>query len=244
MADSKKNKQIEVCFTPAIFESFQNPDSIVIVVDVLRATTAICAAFINGVNEIIPVGSIHEARELKRQNFLVAAERDGLVLDFADFGNSPFNFTPERVQGKTIVYSTTNGTQAVQMASKCYKVAIGSYLNLTALCNWVASYERNVIIFCAGWKNRFSLEDTLLAGAISEQLIEKFQYNTICDSAIASIDLWSVAKTNLLDYIDKVAQRNRLRLNGLDDVIEYCHTKDVTNLIPLYNNGKITCFSK
>lgn len=237
-----KPNRIEVCFTPAIFDCFKNPESIVIVVDVLRATSAICAAFMNGVKEIIPVGTIAEAQNYKNQKYLVAAERDGIVLDFADFGNSPFNFTPERVQGKTIVYSTTNGTQAVQMASKCYKVAIGAYLNLTSICNWASSQNRDVIIFCAGWKNRFSLEDTILAGAITEKLTEKYNYKTNCDSALASLDLWKIAKENLIQYIDKAAQRSRLRDNGLDDVIEYCHTIDLTDLIPEYNDGRINCF--
>src|SRR6266542_5954411 len=113
-------RSVEVSFTPASFDCFRNPRAVVVVVDVLRATSAICAAFMNGVDKIIPVGTVEEARAYKQKGFLVAAERDGLVLDFADFGNSPYNFTPERVKGKTIVYSTTNGTQAIQMASSCY----------------------------------------------------------------------------------------------------------------------------
>jgi len=232
--------KIEVCFTPAIFDCFKNPEAIVIVVDVLRASTAICAAFMNGVGQIIPVGTIEEARSYKVKNYLVAAERDGIVLDFADFGNSPFNFTPERVQGKTIVYSTTNGTQAVQMASDCYKVAIGAYLNISSLCDWASLMNRDVIIFCAGWKNKFSLEDTILAGAITEKLIERYNYQTVCDSALASLDLWNIAKSDLISYIDKAAQRSRLRINGLDDVIEYCHSVDLTEIIPVYSNGLIT----
>jgi 2-phosphosulfolactate phosphatase len=237
-----KPNRIQVCLTPAIFDCYQDPDVVVIVVDVLRASSAICAAFMNGVNQIIPVGTIAEAQDYKDRNFLVAAERDGIVLDFADFGNSPFNFTPAQVKGKTIVYSTTNGTQAVQMASECYKVAIGAYLNLTAICNWASILNRDVVIFCAGWKNRFSLEDTILAGAITEKLIEEHKYWTNCDSALASLDLWQIAKKDLVRYIDKAAQRERLRQNGLDNVIEYCHTMDLTDIIPVYNAGAITDF--
>jgi 2-phosphosulfolactate phosphatase len=242
--DKNRPCKVEVCFTPAIFDTYQNTDAIVIVVDVLRATSAICAAFMNGVKEIIPVGTIEEARDFKKRNYLVAAERDGIVLDFADFGNSPFNFTADRIKDKTIVYSTTNGTQAVQMASKHYRVAVGAYLNLSALCNWSASLNRDVIVFCAGWKNKFSLEDTILAGAIVEILIDNHSYEANCDSALASLDLWKIAKNNLIDYIDKAAQRSRLRLNGLDDVIEYCHSTDLTDLVPVYNEGKIICIHK
>ena len=163
----EKKKQIEVCFTPAVFNCFSHPDAVVIVVDVLRATSAICTAFMNGAANIIPVETVQEAREYKAKGYLVAAERDGFVLDFADFGNSPFNFTKERVEGKTIAYSTTNGTQAIKMASKCYQVAVGAYLNPTAISDWAINQNRDIIILCAGWKNRFSLEDSLLAGAIT-----------------------------------------------------------------------------
>ncbi|MBA7540396.1 putative 2-phosphosulfolactate phosphatase [subsurface metagenome] len=126
---NNKNK-IEVCFSPAIFQYYKDSNAIAVVIDTLRATSAICNAFQNGVEKIIPVKTIDEAREYKKRGFIVAAERDGYVLDFADFGNSPFNFTEERIKGKTIVYSTTNGTQAIQMAESCYMVVIGSFLNL------------------------------------------------------------------------------------------------------------------
>jgi len=242
MEDDQRN--IEVCFTPAIFDSFRNPKAVVVVVDVLRATSAICAAFMNGASQIIPIGTVEEARKYKNNGYLVAAERDGFVLDFADFGNSPYNFTPERVKGKTIVYSTTNGTQAIQMASTCYKVAVGAFLNLTALSNWLVEQDRDVIVFCAGWKNRFSLEDTILAGAIVEKVLEHSQYQTVCDSALASLDLWSLAKPDITGYIDKAAQRSRLRSNGLDNVIEYCHTPDLTTIIPVFSGGVLVGTTK
>lgn len=244
MSAADKKKNIEVCFTPAIFDSFAHPDAIVIVVDVLRATSAICTAFMNGVGQIIPVGTVDEARSFKQKGYLVAAERDGLVLDFADFGNSPFNFTRERVEGKTIVYSTTNGTQAIQLASKCYMVAVGAFLNLTALSEWAASQNRDIIVLCAGWKNRYSLEDTLLAGAITEKLLQYNTYFTNCDSAITALDLWQLAKPNVMAYIEKAAQRSRLRKNGLDDVIEYCHTEDLTTIIPVFKDGVLVELSQ
>lgn len=237
-------KKVEVCFTPAVFDCFRNPEAVVVVVDVLRATSAICAAFMNGVNKIIPVGTVEEAKEYRNKGYLIAGERDGIVLDFADFGNSPYNFTPERVKGKTIVYTTTNGTQAVQLASSCHKVAIGAFLNLSALSKWLINQNRNIIILCAGWKNRFSLEDTVLAGAIVKKVLEHPGFYTDCDSALAALDLWSLAKPDILAYIEKAAQRSRLRKNGLDDVIGFCHTPDLTTIIPLYHDGILVAISE
>ena len=226
-------KNIEVCFSPAVYDKFHNPNAIVVVTDILRATSAICTAFMNGAERIIPVGDLEEAKHLKSQGYLVAAERDGIVLDFADFGNSPFNFTSENVKGKTIVYSTTNGTQAIQVARKSYKVAIGSFLNLKALSDWLITEHHDVLIVCAGWKDRFSLEDSLFAGALVQCLLDSEQYETICDSSLAACDLWSLAKDDLSGYVQKSAQRSRLRNLGLDDVIDYCHTLNLTDFIPV-----------
>lgn len=232
-----KQSSIEVCLSPALFLYHEDKEAIVVVIDTLRATSAIVTAFQNGVERLIPVKTIDEARDYKQKGFIVAAERDGYVLDFADFGNSPFNFTREKVAGKTIVYSTTNGTQAIQMADSCHQVLIGSFLNISALCNWVARQERNVLLLCAGWKNKFSLEDTICAGAMVEKLLVHSAFHTDCDAAKAALDLWLQAKNDLVAYIDKVAQRSRLRDKGLDDVITYCHTPDSCEAIPVLKNG-------
>jgi 2-phosphosulfolactate phosphatase len=228
-----ERRNIEVCFTPALFQGFRNPEAIAVIIDILRATSAIVTAFDHGVERIIPVETLEEARAYKEKGFMVAAERDGIVRDFADFGNSPFNFSRDRIEGRQIVYSTTNGTQAIHVAGECHQVLIGAYLNFTALCEWLNSQDRDVIILCAGWKNKFNLEDSLFAGALSEKLMSTGNYRTICDSTIACMDLWEMARGDLLTYIDKVAQRERLRKNKLDDVIEYCHTFDTTRAIPV-----------
>jgi len=226
-------RNLETCFSPALYEKDTHSNSIVVIIDVLRASSAICTAFENGASEIIPVAEVSEAREYKSRGYLVAAERDGFVLDFADFGNSPFNFTREKVEGKTIVYSTTNGTGIINIASSAFRTVIGSFLNLSALSEWLVAQDRNVILFCAGWKNRFNLEDTVCAGAIAERLLKSGLFTTICDSTLAAMDLWQIAKNDLPGYIEKVAQRTRLKDKGLDDCIQFCITADFTRKIPV-----------
>lgn len=232
-------KSLEICFTPAAFDAHADSEAVVVIIDVLRATSSICTAFANGVREIIPVATVEEAREMKARGFLLAAERDGFVLDFADFGNSPFNFTTEKVKGKSVAYSTTNGTGIMKQAAECHDVVIGSYLNLSALCRWIIEQDRKVVIVCAGWKRRFSLEDAVCAGAMAERLLESGRFTTICDSVHAATDLWNAAKSDLAGYIEKAAQRSRLREKGLDDCIPYCHTFDVTDVIPVLSGGKL-----
>ena len=230
-------RNLETCFSPVLYEPERHNDSIVVIIDILRATSAICTAFANGAEAIIPVGTVQEAREYKARGYLVAAERDGYVLDFADFGNSPFNFTKEKVYGRTIVYSTTNGTGIIKLASSASYIVIGSFLNISALSNWILMQDKDVVLFCAGWKNRFNLEDTICAGAIALRLMSTSLYSTICDSTHAAIDLWSLAKDDLPGYIEKVAQRSRLRDKGLDDCIGFCLAPDFTDKIPVISNG-------
>jgi 2-phosphosulfolactate phosphatase len=232
-------RKLETCFSPALYEPEGHSNSIVVIIDILRASSAICTAFANGAASIIPVADIEEARDYKSKGYLVAAERDGFVLDFADFGNSPFNFTKEKVSGKTIVYSTTNGTGIINLTSTAYKSIIGSFLNIGALTKWLASQERDVLLFCAGWKNRFNIEDTLCAGAMADILMRTNRYTTICDSTYASMDLWSLAAPDLHGYIEKAAQRTRLRDKNLDDCIAFCLTPDFTDKIPVMKNGEL-----
>jgi 2-phosphosulfolactate phosphatase len=163
-------RKLEACFSPAMFMPDENRDSIVVVIDVLRASSAICTAFANGASAIIPVADATEAKDYKSRGYLVAAERDGYILDFADFGNSPFNFTKEKIAGRTIVYSTTNGTGIINLASASYLTVIGSFLNISALTEWLIKQDRDIMLFCAGWKNRFNIEDTVCAGAIFHNL--------------------------------------------------------------------------
>jgi 2-phosphosulfolactate phosphatase len=230
-------RDLETCFSPALYEPERHVGSIVVVIDILRATSAICTAFENGAESIIPVATVPEAREYKQKGYLVAAERDGYVLDFADFGNSPFNFTPEKVSGKTIVYSTTNGTGIIRIASGAVFIVIGSFLNISAVTSWIERQEKDVVLFCSGWKNRFNLEDTICAGAFAERLLSTSLYNTICDSTQAALDLWSLAKNDPLGYIEKAAQRSRLKDKKLDDCIPFCLTMDYTAKIPVIKDG-------
>ncbi|MBI5541776.1 MAG: 2-phosphosulfolactate phosphatase [Bacteroidia bacterium] len=233
-------KKIEICFTPALYNLYHNTQANVVVIDIMRATTSICAAFAAGADKIIPVGTVEDAKKMKEAGYILAAERDGIVLDFADFGNSPNLFTPERVKGKTIAYSTTNGTQAINMAKDSKHVIIGAFINLSEVVRFLISDNSDVVIFCSGWKKKFNIEDTLCAGAIATKLIESGKFSTICDSSYASIDLWNIAKDDIMTYIEKAAHRHRLRGIVSDEIVEYCHTLDVVKVLPMCKNEVIT----
>lgn len=240
MTGVQETKSVEVCLSPVLFpDILVKDDFIVVLVDILRATTTICTAVANGVEAIIPVATHDEARQLKAQGFLVATEKDGVQLDFADFGNSAFSFTADAIAGETLVYCTTNGTRALQMAKGASGIAIGAFINLSALVEWLTRQRRDVVVLCSGWKNRFCLEDTLFAGALTGRLLETGRFHTECDSAQASMDLWSLAEGDVLGYIEKAAHRHRLKRLGLDDVLPYSFTCDLVQVVPVFDGSVI-----
>ena len=246
MYSEKGEFEVQVCFSPLSWPLFARDNALVIVADIFRATTAMCAAFEHGIKDIIPVESIAESQGYKDKGYICAGERDGKTLACADFGNSPFNFMDPALKGKTIVMNTTNGTRAIKIASERHnRIAIGAFVNLEAVSRYAVGSGRPVVILCAGWKDRFCTEDALFAGAAVERIVAlgKGAYHTMCDSAIASATLWNAARTNLYSFTEKIAHRHRLRKMGLDDVISYCMTPDTTDVVPVWQEDRIIAFS-
>lgn len=226
---------VDVCLSPYLYPVYHKEDTIVVVIDILRATSAICTAFHHGVDKIIPVATVEEATAYKKQGFLVGAERNGIALDGFDFGNSPFSYITDKIKGQTIVISTTNGTQAIEAARSAYKVAIGAFTNITALCNWLKEQNRNILLLCSGWKNRFNLEDTLFAGAVTDILLKEKNYKS-GDGALTASYLYQSAQNNPYRYLRNSSHTERLAAMGLKKDIKYCFTLDQTTVIPVLEN--------
>lgn len=237
MGDNRKH--IEVCFSPYLFSLHKEEYEIIVVIDVLRATSAICSAFNNGVASIIPVATIEEAKAYKEKGFLVGAERKGKIVAGFDFGNSPFSYMNENLKGKDIVLSTTNGTKAIDLAKGAETVVIGALTNLDALCYWLEKQNKNILCLCSGWENKFNLEDTICAGAISEFLINTGKFTSDEDSSIAAKYLYLSAKDNYLGYLKSSSHRRRLKHLNLNEDIKYCLTPNTSKVIPIYKDGKL-----
>jgi 2-phosphosulfolactate phosphatase len=228
-----------VCLTPALLPLYNVAEYIVVVIDIFRATSSICYGIENGAEAIIPVSQVEECAAYREKglDYLLAAERDGKVVEGFDFGNSPFSYTAEKVAGKTIVLTTTNGTHALHLSRSAKRIVIGSFLNLTALSNWLKSQHENVLLVCSGWKNNFNLEDTLFAGAVIEQLkTEGFELD---DAAIAANDLFQLGKGDINDYLKKTSHSERLKKLGIEKDIEFCLQTDVTTSIPVLEGERL-----
>ena len=228
---------VEVCFTPNLFELHSDEEQIVVAIDVLRATSAICTALDNGVEKMIPVSTLEEAFEYKKKGYLVAAERKGEIVEGFDIGNSPYSYMNNKYEGETIVITTTNGTRAINMAHKYQTVVVGSLLNLDALCNWLIEQNKNVLLLGSGWQNKFCLEDTICAGAIADQLLTSNKFTSNEDSSIAAKFLYLSAKDNINGYLKASSHRKRLKKLNLNEDIKYCLTPNQTTTIPILKDG-------
>lgn len=230
-------KKVEVCFSPNLYSLHKEGADIVVVIDVLRATSAICAAFDNGIKKIIPVSTVEEAIEYKRnENYIVAAERKGKIVDGFEFGNSPYSYINENVIGKTLVLTTTNGTKAFHTAKDAKHLIIGSLINLDAVCDYLLKEYKNVMILASGWQNKFCLEDTICAGAIVEKLLSTGKFTSEDDSSIAAKYLFLSARDNIFGYLKASSHRRRLRALNLNEDIKYCLTPNQTDVVPVREN--------
>ena len=248
MATSTNNQQLfplqgvkglHVCLSPALIPLYKVEDYIVVIIDIFRATSSICYGIENGAEAIIPVSQVEEcaAYAEKGLKYLLAAERDGRVVEGFDFGNSPFSYAREKVAGKTIVLTTTNGTHALHLSRAAKKIVIGSFLNLSSLCNWLKTQNEDILLVCAGWKNNFNLEDTLFAGAVADQLHSAgFKFD---DAAIAAYDLYQTGKADINNYLKKTSHSERLKKLGIEKDIEFCLQVDLTTAIPVLDEDRL-----
>lgn len=244
MEDFDQRPKVEVCFSPGLFPLHKDDHDIIVVIDVLRATSAICAAFDNGVKGIIPVSTVEEAKKYQTQGYLAAAERNGEIVEGFEFGNSPFSYKTPQVIGETIVLSTTNGTRAINVAKESAKtVVIGSLLNLDALSAWLIQQNRDVLCLCSGWKDKFNLEDTICAGAIADQLLATGNFRSEEDSSIAAKYIYQSARDNYFGYLKSSSHRRRLKKLNLNEDIKYCLTPNQTEVIPILNNNVLELVS-
>ena len=197
-------------------------------------------AFQHGAASIIPVSTIKEARAYKEKGFLAGGERNGEIVKGFESGNSPFSYMNENIRGREIALTTTNGTRAINIASKRVDtVLIGSFLNLQALADHLKSQEKDVVIFCAGWKDRFNMEDSLFAGALTMLLLTSGKFKSDCDSANASSLVYRTARRDLMRFLANCSHRKRLAHLHLEKDVEYCLQTDITDVIPVLRDGKL-----
>src|SRR5690606_9298506 len=202
-------KSVNVCLSPALLPFYELDDTTAVVIDIFRASSSMCYGLASGARSIIPVAEIDECLAYKDRGHLLAAERDGKVVDGFDFGNSPFSYTPEKVAGKTVVLTTTNGTRAIQQRKRAKTVVMGSFLNISTLTQWLQNQDGHVLLVCAGWKNHLCLEDTVFAGAVVNRLAASGP--TLDDAAYAAQRLYLSAREDLAAFLTNASHSKRMK---------------------------------
>jgi 2-phosphosulfolactate phosphatase len=230
-------RNIEVCLTPELVDLYDAKGKVVVVIDILRATSCMTTAIAHGIKSLIPVASLQECKELQIKGFIAAAERDGKMADGFDIGNSPFSYMEKSLIGKTIAMTTTNGTQAIVKSKDAEEVVIGSFLNKSAIINYLSSQPNDVLLLCAGWKGKINLEDTLFAGAVIEGLHDIFDSEN--DSAIAALTLYKSAKNDIMKFLSKSSHVKRLKGLNITKDIAFCLNSDVYNVIPVLRGKEL-----
>lgn len=214
--------KIETCFSPSLLHLYDYQESIVVIIDIFRATSTMAAAMHNGAKEIIPTDSVQKCIELGLQipNSVTAGERDGKIAEGLQHGNSPSEYSSGFIKGKTLILTTTNGTRLLHQCKNAGEIIIGSFLNLDIVCEYLIQSKKNVLLACASWKDRYNLEDSLFAGAVYSKVQSHFQMN--CDSTRAAHYLFNQAQENLYEFIKDSSHFLRLSKFGLEYDMEYC----------------------
>ena len=238
-------RRIDVLMVPGEVQAAELTGRTAVVIDVLRASTTIVEAMAAGVRAIFPVGSVEEASRLAntlgRAEVLLSGERRCLPIEGFDLGNSPAEFTAERVGGKTVVMTTTNGTAALLAAQAAERVLIGAFTNLAAVAAELLQSGAEPVLVCAGREGRFGLEDAVCAGRLIALLRKgaprvKWVLN---DGARAALAL-AHAEPNLRAMFGHTAAGAQIEEAGLAPDLDFCAQLDTRDAVPVLHDRQIT----
>jgi len=238
-------RKLNVCLTSDLFHHYDEGNKLVLVVDILRATSVISTAFHYGISELIPVSSVEEAKQyMNKDGYLVAAERNAEPIEGIPYGNSPFQYMNDDIKNRILVLTTTNGTKAIRLSSK-HEVIVASFINQDAVYDFIMRSEKDVIILCSGWKGLVNMEDSIFAGILSDKLLQTNTFKSTCDSVLASVAIKRDAGINLFSYLENSAHRNRLKYLNMEADTKFCLNPTFkSEVVPILESGKLIPYER
>ena len=225
-------------------------DKIVVVIDMLRATSVITTALANGAKEVVPMLTVEEAFNKKKElsekglDALLGGERRAIKIEGIDFTNSPLEYTRDQIEGKSIILSTTNGTRAINLSLKASKILIGAMINAKSVIDMINENSSDIVFINSGTNGQFSMDDFICSG---------YMINLLCENNIHNLS--DIAKTakyiyennkNIVNFIKEARHYNILKDLNLQDDLEYCCKKDILDIVPVVNKntGVISVINK
>ncbi len=239
-------KSLEVVISATSFQEEDLRDKTAVMIDVLRASSTIVNALASGAKGVIPVADMGAGSRISQsmdtKNMLLCGEKGGEKIEGYDLGNSPLEYTPDKVKDKTIILNTTNGTKALMRASLSREIVVGSFLNLASVADYLADKE-DIVLVCAGWRGRMSLEDLLCAGNIIYELTgDKLPENAL-DGAKVAFGLYKKFGDDIEGTVQASNHAKRLQnIVGEEDFIYCCKVNEVS-ILPVMREGIITRFN-
>ncbi len=235
--------RIDVCLSPALYPTCEKSHTDVVVLDAIRASSSICSAFENGVKHIIPVSDERTAMSYQSKGYVISGERDGDTLPGFDLGNSPQQFTPDKIGGQALAMTTTNGTQAIHAVQSGnaadVKLYIGSFNNFSALLALLNERQRDILLLCSGWKGAINTEDTLLAGKITKGLLATSPDFTTSESAKIALQWFASCRQSYYDFILQNSPRIYKKSRSLSEDFKFCLIEDNTRKVPYLQGDKL-----
>ncbi len=232
--------QIELSLTPALYPYRTLKEGhTTVAVDILRASTSICAAFAAGAEEIVPLESLEVLDDYHARGYLRAAERGGRKIGDAEFGNSPTEYLANDLHGQRLAYSTTNGTVAILAAAQAGRTLVGAFANISALADRLLSEANDVVVLCSGWLNSASLEDTLFCGALASRLLASGRFQPSDDATAIAIRLWLLAHDDPYAFCADATHVQRLQRMGCDRDIRFAFQLDTCPVVPCFSDGRL-----
>lgn len=239
--------QVNVLLSPNNVDDLYFTNKTSVVIDVLRATSVILKAFESGAKEVIPVGSIDFAMKISINSHggqtLLCGERNTQIIEGFDMGNSPSEYVKEKIEGKSIILFTTNGSKAIVKAKYSDKVYVASFNNISKIAEHLVTLDTDIEIIASGANGVFCLEDTICAGLLVKKMLEKKPDIKITDATKASLILNDNCGSDISKMMNSCEHGNILKENGFEEDIEFCSTVDNIPIIPYYTGGEIKLVS-
>ncbi|MEJ2614096.1 MAG: 2-phosphosulfolactate phosphatase [Ignavibacteriaceae bacterium] len=239
--------KINVIFSHNNYDELFFASKTSVVIDVLRASSTIVTALQNGAKEIIPVASVEFAVKISGGLFtgqtLMCGERNTKKIEGFALGNSPLEFTEDKIAGKSIILYTTNGSKAVVKAKFSENLFITTFLNLSAVANKLIEVGKDTEIICSGRGNAISLEDIVCAGKLVSEIQKNKEEIELSDSSKASISLNKTFGKNIHKMLKDTEHGQILIKNGFEKDIEYCSKLDLLEAVPVFTNNALRLLS-